>query len=136
MKLTNIVLLLSTLSFGVSQAGTAPCNGFKINLKNQTKQQLVVDSVLLNNGTISSQDPQPIDVNGSALYTVNGAGESTVMQGQFLVHLVQQPEKSLKINFDLTNKDLICEVGNTIQMGTLNTQFNRVLGGLDLPIND
>lgn len=137
MKITNIALLITSLSLGAAHAGgTAPCNGFKINLKNHTKHQLVVDQVSLSNGTIHSVDPQPIEVNESALYTVNGTIEDTVMQGQILAHLNDAPLKSVRINFDLTNKNVTCEVSNTTQQGNLSTKFDRVLGGLNLPVKD
>lgn len=137
MKLTKIVLLVSTLGLGVSHAaGTAPCNGFKINLSNYTHQKIVVDNVLFTKGTLTSLSSQPIDLNDTALYTVNGTVENDVMQGQFLVHTIDQPFKELRINFNLTNKDVYCEVSNTAQEGSMHTSFDRVLGGLSLPVKE
>ena len=136
MNLTKTVLLLSTLTFGASHAmGTVPCNAFKIYLKNHAQEKLVVDSVYLSDGTISSVDPQLIEVNKNALYTVNSTNEGSVMQGEFLVHTLSDPKKELKINFSLTNKNVFCEVGNKSQAGALNTSFRRLLGGLSLPIS-
>lgn len=137
MKLTKLVLLLSTLTFGVSNAaGTAPCNGFKINLKNHTQQKLVVDSVLLSNGTMNTLDSQLINVNDAALYTVNGTLENNTMTGEFLAHTAEEPLRDLRINFNLTNQNVLCEVGNTSQKGSLHTSFDRVLGGLTLVVKD
>lgn len=135
MKLTNIVLF-SALGFGVCHAaGTTPCNGFKIDLKNHTNQQIVIDKVLLRNGTMTSVDPQLIEVNKTSTYTVGSTIENAVMEGEFLVHTLGQ-QKELRINFNLTNANLVCELSNTMQQGSLHTSFDRVPGGVILPIKE
>ncbi|WP_058534511.1 hypothetical protein [Legionella saoudiensis] len=137
MNMKNIVILFASLTLGAAHAAdTAPCNGFKINLKNHTAHQLFIDQVSLSNGTIHSCDPKAIEANESALYTVNGAVEDTVMHGQIIAHMTEAPQKLIRINFDLTNKNITCELNNTAQQGNLSTDFNRVIGGLNLPIKD
>lgn len=136
MNLPKIVLLVSSIAFGVSNAATAPCNGFKINLENKAHEQLIVDGVSLTNGTINSVDPQLIEVNKKATYTINSTIEGNVMAGEFFVHSLTEPSKQVRIHFNLTNKDMVCEVNNKSQAGTLKTGFHRVLGGLNLPVSE
>lgn len=79
MKLSKLLILLSTLSVSVCNAGTVPCNGFKFNFKNHSPHELVIDNVYLHGGTISTADSSPMDVNKNVLYTVNSTNEGGVM---------------------------------------------------------
>lgn len=136
MHLLNKIVLASILSVGLSHAGTVPCNGFKIEFKNGSQQDLVVDAVNFEGANVSSFDPMTLEVNKHLLFTVNDAQESHDIRGEFLFHSVAYPYKKLKLDINLTNKDLICEVGDSAKQGDLNIDFHRLLGGLYLSIKE
>ena len=136
MNLLKNLILMSTLSVGISHAGTVPCNGFKIDFRNATHQNLVIDGVSLIGGSLSTTDPTIMEVNKHSLYTVNQSVEGGVMMGEFLFHTTTEPHKELKLNFNLTNKNMVCEVSDVSKQGNLVTNPHRVLGGLTVPIKD
>jgi hypothetical protein len=57
MNILKNIFLLSTLSIGISNAGTVPCNGFKIDFKNKSHQNLVMDGAYISGGSINTVDP-------------------------------------------------------------------------------
>jgi hypothetical protein len=136
MHLIKKIVLLSALGFGISHAGTVPCNGFKIEFKNTSHQNIVIDEVYFAGGHATTLDPLHMEVNKQVLFTVNQTMEGQPIWGEFLFHTTTEPYKELKLNFNLTNKNMICEVSDTFKQGALNIDIHRVLGGLYLPIKD
>lgn len=136
MNIIKNIILMPALSIGISHAGTVPCNGFKINFVNKSRQNLVIDNVNFVGGTLMTKDSNVMGTDKEVLYTITNSIEGGNMLGVFTMHTTNEPTKELKLQFNLTNKNMICEVSNFSQSGTLNTQLARVLGGISLPIRN
>ena len=127
-KIKNI-FLMSCLAAGISNAGTVPCNGFKIEFKNRINQNIMIDGINFTGAQVTTNGTGVIDSNRKQVFTVNQSVEGGVMVGEFSFHTLTEPNREGKIYFSLTNKNLICEVDNFSQQGSLNISKQRVLGG-------
>ena len=136
MNLFKKIVLVSALSTGISNADTAPCNGFKIDFKNSSHQNLILDKVHFVGALINTTDPGTVEVNKNLIFTVNQSTEGGAMRGEFLFHSATEPLKELKLAFSLTNKKMICEINNFSQQGTLVTKPHRLLGGVFFSVKD
>jgi hypothetical protein len=124
------IFLVSCLALGVSHAGTVPCNGFKIEFKNRSNQSIIVDNVNFTGGNASTTGGNAIEHNKNLSYTVNQSVEGGAMVGEFSFHTLTEPNKDIKLNFSLTNKNMVCEVDNFSQQGSLTATKTRLPGGV------
>jgi hypothetical protein len=134
MKIIRKIALISVLSIGMAHAETVPCNGFKLEFKNTSNQDLVVDAVNLVGANVITQDSDILEVNNRLLFTVSQRRNGQTIWAEFLFHTKSEPYKELKLNFNLNNKNVACEIDNTSKQGTLDVSIHRVLGGIYLPI--
>ena len=131
LHLTPLALLV-----GSSMVFALPCDGFKLNVKNNLADNLVVTSVKLDKADLTPGGIQNIEKKTEQPFVVNNSPENSSFKGQFVFHTLSLPSKKIKINFELENKGLICEYTALSQFGDYTVNTARLPGQVDFTIEN
>jgi hypothetical protein len=131
LKLTALSLLL-----GANIASALPCDGFKINVKNNLADNLVVTTVKLHHGDLTPDGIQKIDKRSEQPFVVNNSPEAASMKGEFSFHTLSIPSRNVKIKFELANKGPICQYTEISNEGDYAVNVNRFPGQVDFNIDN
>ena len=132
LKLALAALLLAT---GVSHAATN-CDGFKILVKNNLSEDLILRKIHLQGGDIQPAGIKKLDHKSEKTFTISQALEEGVMKGELVLNTLTLPSKEIRIQFDLENKGLICEHSDYSPNGDLALTKVRLAGQVNYTINN
>lgn len=108
MNKLKFLCLASLLTAGIAQAST-PCDGFEIKIKNKLADDLLVRKIRLQGAEIQPGGLQKINGHTEAVFTVSNSAADNLMTGELIFDTITLPTKEVKVQFNLTNKGLICE---------------------------
>lgn len=135
LKLACIASVLATgLVAGVAQASTH-CDGFEIKIKNKLADDLIVTRLNLQGAEIQPGGLQKIDAKSEQVFTVNKSSDAAI-NGDFVFHTISVPSKEVKIQFELSNKALVCEHTNTSPASDYSVESTRLPGKVDYTISN
>jgi hypothetical protein len=109
----------------VSAAST--CENFKVTLKNNLHEKLLINSVKLKNGNIQPSILE-LDEHGTQTFTVNQASEDQPMIGEFVLHTISLPSKKITIRYTLDSKVGLCEHTDKSPAGEISIEKTRKFG--------
>lgn len=128
------MLGLSTLLFsGIAAAGPA-CNGFEIKIKNHLADDLLVTGIKLNGADFQPDTIQKLDSKQEQVFTVNNSNDDVPMHAELSFKTISLPIKSVKIQFDLKNKGLICKHSDSTPDSDYSVDKTRTIGGVSYTI--
>jgi hypothetical protein len=131
LKLTALALIM-----GSNIALALPCDGFKINVKNNLADDLVVTTVKLHHGDLTPDGIQKIDKRTEQPFVVNNSPENASMKGEFSFHTLSIPSRNVKINFELANRGPICQFTQVSTEGNYAVNINPFPGQVDFNIDN
>lgn len=106
LKLCFSILLLVT---GVSQAETSACNNFKITVKNDLSDDLVVRGIEVKGAKISPNKLQKLTNNSEQVFIIKNVGKAKKITGELTFNTISVPTKESTLKFELQNRKLACE---------------------------
>lgn len=116
-KLKSIALA-SLFATGIAHAGQ-PCDHFQISVMNNLDEDLLVTRINLDGAKIQPTTFQKLNAHTEQTFTVQETSDGVSMKGYFVFR--NKDLKEIKINFDLTNGDIMCKHNN---ISPPNGQFN------------
>lgn len=128
---TNRIMKFSCMAFlvvsGLVNAAT-PCDGFRINIKNELADDLLVKAVKIEGAVLEPTGIQKIRGRSASTFTVNKSIDGTTMPVELTFNTITLPTKNVVIRFDLKNKGLVCMHKKVSQKGELYAKSTRLPG--------
>lgn len=95
---------------GIAFASTStPCNKFEIHLTNKLSDDLLVTTADMKGADIDPSNIKKIKSNKTRVFTVFGSQDDVLMNGEFVLHTITVPSKTVKVEFELKNVLAVCE---------------------------
>lgn len=135
MNKLKFALAASLLATGVAHAASN-CDGFKITLKNNLSEDLVLRKIHLQGGDIQPGGIKKLDHKSAKTFTISQSLEEGVMKGELVLNTLTLPSKEVRVQFDLENKGLICEHSDYSPTGDLALTKHRLAGEVKYSINN
>ena len=131
----KLAVLATCMVSGLGHAATS-CDGFEIKVKNALADDLLVTSLRLQGAELQNKGFQKIDSKTEQVFTVNKSAENVPITGEFVFHTISLPVKTVKINFDLTSKGLICQHDDKSPASDYSVGKLRLPGKVDYTISN
>lgn len=131
----KIAALASLLVSGAAFADPA-CNGFQLKIKNNLAEDLLVSKISLTGAEIQPGTFETLKAKTEQVFTVNASNEDLGMDGEFALHTISLPSKTVKIRYTLMNKGAICEHTEYSPGGDYSVEKTRGLGEVKYSINN
>lgn len=130
LKLIGLAAMLAT---GIAQAN--PCDNFKIKVKNNLAENLIVTHIRMNGAEITPNQLAEIGSKGVQEFTLSNSSEEALMTGEMVFHTLSLPSRTVKINFDLQKHGVICEHNDRSPVSDYTVDKTRIPGkGVDYTI--
>lgn len=101
----NLAALTFLVGTNVALAAPLPCDGYKINVKNDLADNLLATTLKLSHAELNPSSIHKIESHKEELFLVNNTPEKTTMVGEFSFHTISVPVRDVKIKFELANRD-------------------------------
>ncbi|MFW2534407.1 MULTISPECIES: hypothetical protein [unclassified Legionella] len=131
-KMTIFALSLVT---GIASASSS-CDGFQIRLKNNLADDLWVTSINLKGAEIQPGAFEKLKRQSEQVFTINRTTQNLPMTGEFTLHTLSFPAKTVKIQYTLEDKVAFCEHTDNSPRGDYAAEKSRILGGVQYSINN
>lgn len=135
MNKLKLTLIASTLVTGIASAAPS-CDGFQIRLKNNLADDLLVTTIKLNGAEIQPGTFEKLDSKSEQVFTINRSTEGLPMKGEFTLHTISLPSKTVKVEYTLDNKVAFCEHDDVSPRGDFALEVNRKFGEAQYTINN
>lgn len=122
------------LLYGTVFAASPKCDNFQINIQNNLADDLVVSTIRLVGAEIQPKTIEHIAHGTSQVFTVNNSNENVPMTGEFTLHTISLPMKTIKITYTLDNKATFCEHTDIATEGDYSAIKSRPVGGVTYTI--
>ncbi len=130
-----MALLVSSIVTGSAFAAPS-CDGFQIKLKNNLADDLIVTSIKLNGADIDPGMFEKLGSKSEQVFTVNHSKENVLMKGEFNLHTLSLPSKTVKIKYTIENKTGFCEHTDKSPKSDYAVEKTREIGQVKYSINN
>lgn len=142
MYLTNLGVimnkfkLLGLTSFLISGlVSAAPvCDGFQLKIANNLADNLLVTSVKIKGAKIQPSSIEKLDSKAEQVFTINSSNDNSPIQGEFVLHTLSVPFKTIKIKYSLESKGAVCENRSHSASKDFTVQKTREVGQVSYTI--
>ncbi|MBA3537552.1 MAG: hypothetical protein H0T84_13250 [Tatlockia sp.] len=134
MNKIKLVFLSSMLLSGVSFAAPA-CDSFEIKLKNNLADDLLVTHIKLDGAKIQPNIFEKLTSKTEQVFTVNGSDKNVPMTGEFTLHTISLPVKTVKISYTLNN-GAVCTHNDTSPLSDYAVDKKRKIGQVEYSISN
>lgn len=126
MRKIKTIIAASLLSGAVHASGA--CDGFEIKIKNNLAEDLIARKIHLLGAEIQPGGIQKLSKKSEETFTVNKATENSPLSGEIVFNTLSLPSKEIRIQFDLSNTELICKHTDKSPKGELSLSKMRLPG--------
>ncbi|HHF7349530.1 TPA: hypothetical protein ACPSKE_002738 [Legionella feeleii] len=135
MNKIKLAFIVSILVTEIASASSS-CDGFQIRLKNNLADDLWVTTINLRGAEIQPGAFEKLKRQSEQVFTINRTSENLPMTGEFTLHTLSFPAKTVKITYTLEDKIAFCEHSDNSPRGDYAVEKNRILGGVQYSINN
>ncbi len=135
MKKIKLVIIASAFVAGVASASSS-CEGFQVRLKNNLADDLLVTSIKLNGAEIQPGIFEKLNHKSEQVFTINRTTPDLPMKGEFALHTISLPSKTVIIQYTLENKVAYCEHIDNSPKGDYAVEKKRKIGEIQYTINN
>ncbi|STX44229.1 Uncharacterised protein [Legionella donaldsonii] len=135
MNKIKLALFVSILVTEVVSASSS-CDNFQIRLKNNLADDLWVTSINLKGAEIQPGAFEKLKRQSEQVFTINRTTQNLPMTGEFTLHTLSFPAKTVKIQYTLEDKVAFCEHTDNSPRGDYAAEKSRILGGVQYSINN
>ncbi|STY28300.1 Uncharacterised protein [Legionella wadsworthii] len=127
--MTNLkyALIASLIVTGAASASPA-CDGFQIRLKNNLADDLLITSIKLSGADIQPGLIGELKSHSEQVFTIGHTTSDLPMNGEFTLHTISLPTKTVKIKYTLENKSTFCEHTENSSQGDYAVEKSRKIG--------
>jgi hypothetical protein len=137
LKLAFLVSFLVTeVVSAKSFASAKPCDGFQIRLRNTLADSLLITSIKLNGADIQPGTFEKLNSKSEQVFTINRSIGDGSMSGEFTLHTISVPYKTVRIYYTLENKSTFCEHTDHSPKGDYAVEKTRKIGEVQYSINN
>ncbi|MBA4697237.1 MAG: hypothetical protein H2069_07615 [Legionella sp.] len=130
MNKLKLACLATCLVSGIASAAPS-CDGFQLKLKNTLNEDLLVTTIKLDGAQIQPGLIEKLNANSEQVFTVNGSAENLPMVGEFRLHTISVPTKTLVIKYTMDNKTAMCEHTDQSEPTDMGIEKSRTVGGVE-----
>lgn len=130
------IAALATLLISGAVSADPACNGFQVKVKNNLAEDLLVSKISLTGAEIQPGHFETLKAKTEQVFTVNGSNEQLGMDGEFVLHTISLPSKTVKIRYTLMNKGAICEHTEYSPVGDYSVEKSRGVGEVKYSITN
>lgn len=112
------------------------CEGFQIKLKNNLADDLVVTTIKLDGASIKPAKFEKLGSKSEQVFTVHHISNDEPMVGEFTLHTVSLPVKTVKVEYTLENKMAVCEHTDNSPKSDYELDKTREVGGVQYSIDN
>jgi hypothetical protein len=107
----NKFKLLGLIPFLISglASATPVCDGFQLKIANNLADNLLVTSVKIKGAKIQPSSIEKLDSKAEQVFTINSSNDNSPIHGEFILHTISVPFKTIKLKYSLESKGAICE---------------------------
>lgn len=134
MNKLKLACLTSLLISSISYANPS-CNGFQIKLKNNLADDLLVTGIKLNGAKIDPGFLEQLRSKTAQVFTINNSVKEIPMSGEFTLHTISLPTKTVTIQYTLENKLGFCEHSDHSPTSDYPIDKTRKIGEVEYSIN-
>ncbi|MBA2710355.1 MAG: hypothetical protein H0U57_07180 [Tatlockia sp.] len=134
MSKIKLVLLSSVLVSGVSFAAPA-CDSFEVKLKNNLADDLLITNIKLEGAKIQPNFIEKLASKTAQVFTINGSDANVPMTGEFTLHTISLPIKTVKINYTLNN-GTVCTHNDASPLSDYAVDKQRKIGQVEYSISN
>jgi len=133
MKILKMAALSLALINSAAYAVEA-CDGFRITLKNDLADDLILHTIKLKGATIQPDKFEILKGGTSQVFTVSDSAAEGIIKGRFVLHTKSIPTKKVKIIYHLENKSPACSHTNKSPQSDYKVDEKRKLGEVEYSI--
>lgn len=131
-----VAILLGSFAISTFANASTPCNGFEFSVKNNLADDLLVTTIKLNGADIQPSGFEKLNSGAEQVFKVNNSNDNVPMTGEFILHTISLPTKTVKITFNLENKLAVCEHSDTSPASDYSVEKTRKVGKVDYTISN
>ncbi|KTD42224.1 hypothetical protein [Legionella parisiensis] len=135
MKKFKLAIIASILVTEIASASSS-CEGFQIRLKNNLVDDLLVTTIKLNGAEIQPGTFEKLNHKSEQVFTINRTNQDLPMTGEFTLHTISLPSKTVIIQYTLENKVAYCEHTDNSPKSDYAVEKNRKMGEVQYTIKN
>ena len=135
MNKIKLACLASLLIGGVASAAPS-CDAFQIKLKNNLADDLLVTTIKLQGAQIQPGNFEKLSSKSEQVFTVNSSAENVAISGEFVLHTISLPSKTVKIRYTLENTLAACVHTDNSPASDYAVDKSRTVGEVAYSINN